>query len=168
MNLNEMKQHMARFHKSVIGQQDVKQRNADAFERYRGLTLVEMVQTMADLAECKEYLENLLKVCNAEHDTLRIKLIPDKIEADGLESPVTIAGVGRVSLTDDLTVTVGEKDDFYKWLHKHKMGDLITESVNSSTLKAWVKERIKENKPYPTECLKVTPFTRASITRVKE
>ncbi len=149
-------------------------RNELYVKRYEAMTLVEMATVMKEIEGARDRLEELGKYINAAYDALRLNLIPTQIEAEGLESPVNVAGVGKVILTGDLYVSVGAaepeaginyKQSFYDWLHKHHMGDLITETINPSTLKAWVKGRIKEGKEYPTECLKVAPFTRASITK---
>lgn len=136
--------------------------------RHEEKKLVELAERMAMVQQLDEYLDNLGKYLHAELDVLRLQLIPEAMEKENLESPVNVAGVGRVSLTGDLYVGVNDKIEFYKWLHENNLGDLITESVNSSTLKAWAKGRIKEGKPLPNDLLKLTPITRASITAPKK
>ncbi|PIZ29608.1 MAG: hypothetical protein COY40_06515 [Alphaproteobacteria bacterium CG_4_10_14_0_8_um_filter_53_9] len=144
--------------------------------RHTGLKLVNLAARMKMVEQLDGYLENLGKYLHAEYDILRMVLIPEAMERENLESPVNVAGVGRVSLTGDLFVSVGAaepevgkdyKNEFYGWLRDNNLEDLITESVNASTLKAWVKGRIREAKPWPQDLLKVTPYTRASITKAK-
>jgi hypothetical protein len=62
-------------------------------------------------------------------------------------------------------VRVTDQQHFYEWLESNNLGDLIKPTVASSTLKAFVKNRIKAGKDLPDAVLKVTPFTRASITK---
>lgn len=125
-----------------------------------------IAKIMANVKATKERLEEELKVVNAEFDVLRIEVMPTAMEEAGLES-ARVAGVGRVSLTGDMYVRLPKqhKKDFFFWLRRYRLGDIIQETINSSTLKAFVKNRIKQGKPFPKELLTVEPFTRASITK---
>lgn len=147
---------------------DEGQRKALYYDRHEEKTVVELATRMAEVQLLDDFLEHIGKYLHAELDVIRMNLLPLAIENEGLESPVNVAGVGRVSLTGDVFTSVLDKQNFYEWLHENNMGDLITESVNSSTLKAWAKKRIVDGKPMPSdELLKVTPYTRASITKAK-
>jgi hypothetical protein len=137
--------------------------------RHAGLTLQEMSAEMKTTGEAIDYLDGLLKYLNAEYDTLRLKLIPDKMDAENIESPFTVTGIGRVVLTADAYITVkpGQAEQLHTWLNERNLGDLIKGTVNPSTLKAFVKGCLQNNKPWPQEIVNVTPFTRASITKPK-
>lgn len=133
---------------------------------HEGKDLHLLVRTMKNVQQEKERIEDTLKHLNAEFDVLRFELVPERMENDGVER-VSYEGIGRVSLTADVRVTMiaPAKAKFFDWLKKHKLSDLIQPGVNSSTLKAWVKDRIKQGKEVPGEYLNVTPITRASITK---
>lgn len=131
---------------------------------YKDLPLVELVRAMNVLRANKEAREEDLKEINAAYDVLRLELIPAKMEEEGIER-ITVEGVGRVSLTADLYVSIRDKTGFFDWLKKNKLGDLIRPQVPSSTLKAFVKGRLIKGTPVPESMVKVTPFTRASITK---
>lgn len=137
--------------------------NAYHFEK----SAVELAHALKQAQEIKEWMEHIEKCVNAEIDVIRLNLLPVAMENEGLESPMNVAGVGRVSLTGDVYASVLDKENFFEWLHDNQSGDLIQETVNASTLKAWVKDKIKKGESYPTELLKVTPYTRASITKSK-
>lgn len=123
-----------------------------------------MHRVRARIDKGKEVMAKL----NAEHDALRIDLIPKKMEDQGLET-LSVKGIGRVSLTGDMYVQQINKNGLFSWLRKNKLGDLITEGVNSSTLKAFLRGRIQDGKTYPdAKTIKITPFTRASITKVSK
>jgi hypothetical protein len=141
---------------------------AEAREDVKNLSLLDKVSLMKQYAAEKEKAEEALKVINAWYDVLRFEAIPTQMEDDGIEN-VRFEGIGRVSITGDLLVSTkgGAKDALVQWLGDHGLGDLVQEQVNASTLKAFVKRRIKEGKPYPEEYLNVTPITRASITKGK-
>lgn len=137
---------------------------AEARVIYAGMTLKEMVENMKVMADKKEELGNQLKIVNAHYDVLRMESIPEKMDSEGVEN-IRLEGIGRVSLTADMFVATTDKAGLYKWFHDNGLADLIQETVNASTLKAFVKRRIKEAKDIPADFLRVTPFTRASITK---
>lgn len=139
--------------------------------KYRDLhkderNLQTLVNRMQAAQAKKEDLEAQLKEANAEFDVLRIELVPTLMEDQGVEN-VRYEGVGRVSLTADVFVSTNKslQPGLFAWFKKRKLGDLIQPTVNSSTLRAFVKDRIKAGKEIPEEFLNVTPYTRASITK---
>jgi len=118
------------------------------------------------IRRAKDCLDDLTKYVNAYHDVMRMELVPEAMEREHIEN-IRIEDLGRLSLTPDLFVSVkaDHKDDLRSWLTKRKLGDLIQETINSSTLKAYVIRAIKDGKEYPIDLLNVTPYTRASITK---
>lgn len=133
---------------------------------YTNYTLQALAREMKDMQVQKEEAENALKRINAWYDVLRYEAIPTKMDDEGIEN-IRIEGIGRVGLTADMFVSVKDKQGLFHWLEQEGMDDIIQPSVNSSTLKAFVKGRMKDNLPVPDEFLNITPVTRASITKVK-
>lgn len=130
---------------------------------------IKLARTMDKVRARKDKLEEELKLVNAEYDVIRIELIPTLFEDKGLEN-LKIKNLGRVSLTGDIFCRTSNKTELHDWLRSVGLQDLITEGVNSSTLKAFVKDRMKIGdpllKPLPPEgSVRVTPYTRASITK---
>lgn len=148
------------------GSNPVDDRKQQYRDEYAGLDLLTMIAKMKEVSAIKEKQEDKLKNINAAYDVLRLELIPAKMEEEGIER-LSVAGIGRVSLTGDMYVSTRKDhiEEFYGWLRDSGLGDLIQETVNSSTLKAFVKKRIQAGEPVPEDFVKVTPFTRASITK---
>ena len=134
--------------------------------KYKPMVTLEVVRSMDELRKHKEDLEEALKEVNKEYDFLRLNMIPARFEEEGIEG-LKVEGVGRVSLTGDMYVSIlsDKKDEAYEYFRDIGKGSLITETINSSTLKATVKAMIKAGEEVPEELIKVTPFTRASITK---
>lgn len=137
-----------------------------ARDAYQTWELLPLIKEMKEYAAKKEALEGELKIINARYDVLRLEVIPERMDSEGIEN-LKVEGIGRVSLTADMFVSVkgGAKQGLFDWFNSNKLGDLIQPTVNASTLKAFVKRRIKEGKDYPIDFLNVTPITRASITK---
>jgi len=136
------------------------------FSKFDGLSLVDLVCAMYEVQRRKETLEEHLKDVNKEFDFLRITKIPEQMQDEGIER-LSVAGIGRVSLTADMHVSVkaGEKERFFEWLRDNGRSDLIQENINPSTLKAAVKKMFANGEDVPDALLNVSPFTRASITK---
>ena len=133
-------------------------------ERYKDMDLGILVRLFAQSYGTKEAADARAAEAQAEFDVLRLELIPAAMEAKGIENQY-VTGIGRVGLTGDMYVRPLDKNAFHNWLREENLDDLISEAVNPSTLKAFTKKRIKAGKPIPDGLLKVTPFTRASITK---
>ena len=136
------------------------------FSQYDGMSLVELVHAMATLQNRKEATEDQLKLINKEYDFLRITKIPATMDDDGVDR-INVTGVGRVSLTADMHVSIKaeQKAAFHEWLRDNGRADLLQENINPSTLKAAVKGMFKNGEEIPEALLNVSPFTRASITK---
>jgi len=136
------------------------------FKKYDSMSLVDLVHSMSTTQNRKEALEDQLKIINREFDFLRITKVPSKMEEDGVDR-INVTGIGRVSLTADMHVSVKaeQKSEFFVWLKDNGRGDLLQENINPSTLKAAVKKMFRDGEEVPDQLLNVSPFTRASITR---
>lgn len=138
----------------------------EKFVKFDDLSLIELVHEMANVRAKKDSLEATLKEVNEEFDFLRITKIPTVMNDEGVDR-ISVSGVGRVSITADLHVSIkaDKKEAFYDWLRDNGRTDLISETVNASTLKATVKNMYKTGEVVPEELLNVSPFERASITK---
>jgi hypothetical protein len=87
------------------------------------------------------------------------------MEAMGVSS-MNIKGLGRLTVTADLDVTVKAEDreSVYGWLSENGHGDLVVNYVWPQTMKAFVKEAMRNGEEL-TDLIAIRPFTRASVTR---
>ena len=139
----------------------------EVFEaKYKVMTTLDIVRAMNDIQLAKEAKDNEAKEIGKEFDFLRLKMIPSRFEEEGIEN-LKVEGVGRVSLTGDMYVSIpaANREAAYEYFRDIGKSSLITESINASTLKAAVKAMMKAGEELPEELVKVTPFTRASITK---
>jgi hypothetical protein len=138
-------------------------------ERLGTLSAKELAAEMAGVEAASDYMDSIYKCLHAEYDLIRNKMLPDAMEKEGIASPMNLVGVGKIVLTADAFVAVksGMKEQLFDWLRANNLGDLMKEDIASSTLKAFVKGRIRDGKEYPDDLINVTPVTRASITKLK-
>lgn len=143
---------------------EFEQWKADARKQYEPMNLRQLVENMNTHRAAKERLERDLAKINAFYDVLRFERVPEQMESDGVEN-VRYEGIGLVTLTSDLRIQVRDAKGLHLWLRARKLGSLIKEGVNPSTLKASIKGMLKAGKPTPTDFVKVDPITRAAITK---
>ena len=135
-------------------------------------TLVGMAKRMKDIQELKDTIDVIWKETEQRYDELRLRLIPDAMAEQEIRT-LTVDGVGRVGLTGDLYASIintedgSGKEKAYNWLKENGYSGLVQEYVQPSTLKATIKEGLKQGEYFPEELFKVQPFTRAAITKVK-
>jgi hypothetical protein len=114
------------------------------------------------LDDAKEVVKELQK----NYDYLSMIIVPARMEEEGIDG-IKIEGIGRINIRSDMRVSTLQeyRHALFEWLGEHGHGDLISETVNGSTLKAWVKEQIGLGNEIPEEFLKIHAYDRAVITK---
>ncbi len=130
---------------------------------------LEAIHQMSKLFNLKELIQKRVKTpLERGYDYLRFTIVPKMMEDDDTTS-LTVSGVGRVNIMDDVQVKVQDKAALNEWLIEHELEDMITESVNAQTLAAFVRKRVRDAKEAPElppeAVLTYKPITRAQITR---
>lgn len=128
-------------------------------------TLRTLCVDMSRLQARRDALEEEHVELTRKLDELRLRKIPDLMAELKLRT-ATFTGIGRVQLAEDLYCSTrkGMKDDAMQWLRDCGYADMIAETYNASSMKALVRQLIKDGTETP-EFLNVTPFTRASIVK---
>lgn len=129
--------------------------------------IVDLATELAELKNEKELLGNQEKAINLRIEHLTRVLLPEAMDEDGV-SNISIDGVGRVTLRGEVfaSIRADNREAAYEWLRDTGRGSLISETVNASTLKAAVKEWLKQGEEIP-EIISVTPVTVAVLTKSK-
>lgn len=137
-------------------------------DAWAALSTPDLVRDFADLRRIKETMEAELKKITWAHDWLRLNAIVQRMEDEGI-STITVDGVGRVSLQGDLyaRIPADKRQAAFEWLRDNGHGDVITETIPASTLKAMAKEMLKKGETLPEDYFKITPFSRAQLTAKK-
>jgi hypothetical protein len=123
--------------------------------------LTDLIEEMKELGNEIDALDEQKKPLQKRYDELRLELIPSSMAEEDITSMT--GGFGRCTLTSDLYVSAPNKPALHEWLESSGNGDLIQPTVNAQTLKAFVKEQMKNENELPDGLLKVTPFSRAVI-----
>jgi hypothetical protein len=129
-------------------------------------TLRELCVQMKDLQNQALEIKAQSASVKGPLDELRLKKIPELMESLGVKT-ATFAGLGRVQTASDLYASTrkGEKPNAMQWLRDCGYEGMITETYNSSSLKALFRRLIVDGADIPEEIFNVQPFVRASIVK---
>jgi hypothetical protein len=135
------------------------------YKEMEGKKLVDLVGVMNVMRIELDAATAIKTELQAKYDALRLNIVPSAMDNDGV-SNITVEGIGRVGLTPDIYASIADKEEAYKWLRENQHGDIIKDTINAGTLKATLKEILKKGTGLPPDGIfKITPFTRASITK---
>jgi hypothetical protein len=135
-------------------------------EFYKEYGTIELVRAMNKIREQKDALELELKETNREFEFLSKVKIPEAFENDKIKN-LSVEDIGRISLRTDIyaSIKAGHKEEALRWLSDIGSENLIQPTVNSSTLKAFLKGRIRNGEDTPEEFFNITPYQQAVITK---
>lgn len=135
-------------------------------ETFGDMSLTELA---AEFQKAKDELDRCTKIktqAQKLHDFLAENVIPERMDEEGFDT-VKIAGIGRLQVKSDIRCVcpARNRDELAEWLRNHDHGTLVSTTVNASTLKAFVKEQMKEGGDYPDDLLTISPYSKASIVK---
>lgn len=133
--------------------------------KYENLDLKQLARKFKMLREKHEDMKAKAAEVWREVDYLRFEALPEALEEAGLDTAL-ITGVGRISTRVEASVKTNDKDALRAWLIEVGAEGLLTETVNSSSLKAFIMNRIRDGGDLPGEgVIEFKPFTVATLTK---
>lgn len=130
---------------------------------------VNLARAFVAFHRLNDKLDALDKAFEATFADLKGVVIPAAFEAEGLPN-VPLSEGFRVGLSHNFRASIkeGQRDRAFQWLRENKLGDLITTTVNASTLSAAMKHRVEEdNLDAPEELFTVAIMPNTSVTTTK-
>ena len=130
------------------------------------MKLQELARELSQLKSAKDKIEDELSAINKRIEILARQEIPEAMDEAGVQN-VKFEGIGKIYLKGDVfaSIPAESRDAAYEWLELTGRGSLIKPTVNSSSLKAAVKEWLTQGEEIPEELIRVTPYTQAVLTR---
>ena len=130
---------------------------------------MKLAEIAAEYKAIKEALEEageVKTILQKISDSYSKHILPARMEEEGIET-VRIEGVGRLQTKSDIycSCPAPNREALQDWLVDHGHGSLISQSVNASTLKAFIKEQMKEGNPVPDDLLNIEPYNMAVIVK---
>ena len=118
--------------------------------------------------ETHDAIDDLKKKAYAVMDKYAMQILPQLFEDENV-STITLASGYRVTIRDVLRASIpaDKKPEAYDWLVRNDLGDLISETVNASSLSATARSLIEEGRQLPDDLFKTVILPQVSMTKVK-
>lgn len=131
--------------------------------------VVEYTRAFVALREMKDKIEEALKPFDKFYLEAKEQKLPAAFEAAGVPT-VNLDEGYRVSISHNVRASIkgGQKDAALEWLRQNGLGDVVTETVNSSTLSGLARSMAEENRELDSELFTVAIMPTTSVTRIKK
>lgn len=115
-----------------------------------------------------EQFDEIRKKLNVAKERMSYQILPRAFEDEG-QTTVTLSSGHRVTISSKLRASIGEdKLAAYDWLRENEFGEVITETVNASTLSALAKELAERGSGLPDELFSTSVAQTTSVTKVRK
>ena len=138
----------------------------DHRKKYAKSKIHNLGQALNKLRAAHAALKDKAAVIWAEVDYLRFTKIPDTLNDMKLES-VKLKGIGTLGVRMESSCSTVDKELLIEWLKERGFNSIIsTDTINSSTLKAFVNAQMREGEEVPSaDMIKFTAYEMAVITK---
>lgn len=97
-------------------------------------------------------------------------IIPERLDNDQIQNVTVILPDGQkkqLLILDQVSVKTpaDNKMALWEWLRGHDAADLITETVNASSLAGYVREQMRNGDEYPSDICEVSAYSVASLRK---
>ena len=125
-----------------------------------------VLSLLSDVRQYDDNLKYLKKRIGEIHKRMKEELVPQKFTEQGISS-ITVDGYRfTVSAQSRTSIQKDMKDEAYLWLRSNGLGDIVTETVNSSTLSATAKTLMSDGVDLPDDIFNIYSFENTSVTKV--
>lgn len=145
-------------------------------EEYDDLKLSEQARVIKELKTAIGDIESIKRLFTSKYDYITMNVVPDKMDEEDIRT-ISYDGVGRLqtSAVIQCSVLKGNQDKLKDWLIEHNHSSIIKDTINSSTLKSWVRGQMEleanynpkegEEPPefYPKELINIFIGSRATV-----
>jgi hypothetical protein len=146
------------------------QRKQQILDAADGASYNELVNMMLAAQEAHNKTKALAAAYWEEVCLITRQIIPERMDTDQIQNITVILPDGskkQLLCIDQVSVkTPAEhKADLWNWLREHDAAELITETVNSSSLAAYVREQMRQGEDYPVDICEISTYTTASLRK---
>ena len=136
-------------------------------EEWNDLSLVDLARELRRVGDLHDEAKEIVSDLYKDLQTLSVSIIPERM-ADEEITTMNIDGVGRLQCRTDAYVSVlkADKPEFMQWCIDSNNAPLIKEDIHPATLKAFIKDRVKQGLEYPSHLVKFEPYEKAVVVKV--
>lgn len=142
---------------------------SETLKNLRRKGAIRMARAFVGIRQFDDFLDETVKQWKSFFDELKTVTLPEMMEAEGVTS-LPLAEGYRVGMSARMYASIkeGQKEAAYEWLRNNGLGELITETVNASTLSAAAKHRLEEQAlEMPDDLFNAMLKPNTSVTKLK-
>jgi len=123
---------------------------------YDNLTHEDLGREMEKVRKALDTAKDKKTKIQKQYDYLTKNALPRVMEEAGISSFKLKSGKG-ILVKDEMYVSSRKEQqpELFQWMRDNGNGDLVIETINSSTLKSFIGKSIKDGKEYPSELINV-------------
>ncbi len=131
--------------------------NVNPYAEYDNMAVEDLGREMEKVRKKLDGLGEEKTKTQKRYDFITKNILPIKMEEAGMSSFKLKSGKG-ITVGDIMYVTSRKEQQpaLFEWMRDRGNGDLVLETINSSSLKAFVKKCIKDGQEYPSELINVS------------
>jgi hypothetical protein len=139
-------------------------------EALNAMSYPELAQAMLDAKQAHTDAKAIATELNDAYQLIARGVVPERMERDQIQNITVIMKDGskrRLQINGKISVKTpaDRKFDLWSWLRNNDAEDIITETVNASTLSAFIGEQMRNGEPYPNEICDVSIYEVASLVK---
>lgn len=130
--------------------------------------VVEFTRTFVALRDVKDRIDEVQKKISSLYEEWKNVKVPEKFDKAGVPFVPLEEGF-RVSVSHRVFASIKKesREAAFQWLRDNQLADLVTETVNSSTLSAVAKSMAEENRELNPDYFTVAVVANTSVTKTK-
>ena len=139
----------------------------DYLSKYEGKSYEDIAKLFAELKKEKERQKKAMSALTDEWDALTIHIIPEMLAEDGMAS-VNLDSGYRIQTSPQAycSTVAGMSAEVRAWMIDNGHEEMISETINPQTLKAFIKESIDNGDEIPSDdIVNYQPYIRASVVK---
>ncbi len=130
---------------------------------------IELSRVFVKIRLLKDEMDAIMKGFDAFYEELAKVKLPAVFDAHKVPS-VSLDEGYRVTVSHALRASIRggvDKEAAYQWLNENGLGDIVTRTVNASTLSAVAKTMAEDNRELDSELFNVAVLANTSFNRIK-
>lgn len=130
--------------------------------------VIEYARAFVQMRRVKDKLDELEKRVSKIYEVMKVEKLPAKFEEAGVPT-INLDEGFRISVSHRVfaSIKTDRKSEAYDWLRQNNLGDIISETVNSSTLSAVAKSMAEDNLELDADIFNVAVVNTTSVTKTK-
>ena len=132
--------------------------------KYNGYGVKDLAATLKQLKE--EHDIQKAKVAAIYHEWNYVRFLLVLVMDDMEVTNIKFKGIGRLEQRHDLSAKQVDAEGLRMWMIDHGHEEMISEVINSSSLKSFLKNQIAEGEELPPDdVVQITPFSYATVVK---